>query len=108
MGKSIAKSSVDGTLEISNAVIFAVLTTVVAFAPLMFVKGVMGKFFWVIPAIIITVLLMSLVESLLILPAHLSGGLIKTAHRSGIRLSASGNVLTGLSSGSSIIHTDPP
>ena len=51
---------------------FAVLTTVAAFSPLMFVPGMMGKIFRVIPLVVIPCLLFSLVESLAILPAHLS------------------------------------
>ena len=52
--------------------IFAVLTTVAAFMPLMFVPGMMGKIFRVIPLVVVPCLLFSLVESLNILPAHLS------------------------------------
>jgi len=50
----------------------AFLTNVVAFLPIMFVTGTMGKFFKVIPVVVIVVFLISLVESLFILPAHLS------------------------------------
>ena len=49
-----------------------ILTTVAAFSPLLFVPGMMGKIFRVIPLIVIPCLLFSLVESLNILPAHLS------------------------------------
>ena len=66
------RASIDGAQEIATPVIFAVLTTVVAFMPLMFVPGVMGKIFRVIPLIVIPCLLFSLVESLNILPAHLA------------------------------------
>ncbi len=45
-----------------------------AFLPLVFVSGMMGKFIKVLPIIVITLLLVSLVESLLVLPAHLSFG----------------------------------
>lgn len=65
-------SSIAGTREVMTPVVFAVLTTVIAFAPLLFVPGVMGKFFMNIPLIVIPILLISLVESLLILPAHLA------------------------------------
>ncbi|MFO7654823.1 MAG: efflux RND transporter permease subunit [Candidatus Krumholzibacteriia bacterium] len=61
-----------GALEVAAPVTFAVLTTVVAFLPLAFVEGMMGKFMYAIPVVVIAVLLFSLVESLLILPAHLS------------------------------------
>ncbi|MCF7810515.1 efflux RND transporter permease subunit [bacterium] len=78
MGKSHSQSVVDGAQEIARAVIFAVLTTMAAFAPLLFVSGMMGKFFWVVPVIVITVIGLSLFESLFILPAHLSGNFVKS------------------------------
>jgi len=53
-------------------VLFAVTTTCVAFAPMFFVPGVSGQLFANIPTVVVFVLLCSLVESLLILPAHLS------------------------------------
>ena len=66
------RGSIEGGFEIAKPVTFAVLTTVAAFMPLMFVPGMMGKMFRVIPLIVIPCLLFSLVESLNILPAHLS------------------------------------
>ncbi|MGD8242937.1 MAG: efflux RND transporter permease subunit, partial [Desulfobacterales bacterium] len=63
--------AVGGTLEVGRPVIFAVLTTIVAFWPLLLAGGVMGKFMRNIPIVVIAVLLGSLVESLLILPSHL-------------------------------------
>ena len=66
------RGSIEGGQEIAKPVIFAVLTTVAAFMPLMFVPGMMGKIFRVIPLVVIPCLLFSLVESLQILPAHLS------------------------------------
>ena len=66
------RGAIEGTQEIHKPVIFAVLTTVAAFMPLMFVPGMMGKIFTVIPLIVVPCLVFSLVESLSILPAHLS------------------------------------
>ena len=71
-GESPIKAAIWGAQEVGVPVVFSVLTTVAAFAPLLFITGVMGKFMWVIPAVVITVLLVSLVESLFILPAHLA------------------------------------
>ncbi len=73
-GKPYLKAAVDGTIEVAQPVIFAILTSVTAFLPLLFTSGIMGKFILVIPAIVITVLLVSLVECLFILPAHLAIG----------------------------------
>lgn len=66
------KSAKNGVLRVTVPVIFAVLTTVAAFGPLVFAEGNMGKIMKVIPTIVISVLLFSLIESLFILPAHLS------------------------------------
>ena len=66
------RGSIEGAQEIATPVTFAVLTTVAAFSPLMFVPGMMGKIFVVLPLIVIPCLLFSLIESLQILPAHLS------------------------------------
>ncbi|HDN94570.1 MAG TPA: efflux RND transporter permease subunit, partial [Nitrospirae bacterium] len=74
MKKSYMNAAIDGTIEVGNPVIFSVLTTVAAFLPLIFVSGTMGKFIKVIPLVVIPILLISLVESLLILPAHLALG----------------------------------
>lgn len=74
--KPFKQAAVDGTVEISRAVTFAILTSVAAFSPLLFTSGTMGKFMRVVPVVVITVLLLSLIESLFILPAHLSGGLV--------------------------------
>ncbi len=64
-------ASIEGTLEVGRPVIFAVLTTVAAFWPLLIGTGSMGKLMRNIPIVVILVLLGSLVESLFILPAHL-------------------------------------
>ena len=65
------RAAVEGTREVALPVTFGVLTTVVAFIPMFFIPGVIGKIFGVIPAVVIPVLLFSLVESKTILPAHL-------------------------------------
>lgn len=74
MKKSYMDASVSGAIEVAAPVIFSVLTTVAAFLPLVFVSGAMGKFIRVIPFVVIPILLVSLIESLLILPAHLGIG----------------------------------
>ena len=67
-------AAVAGAQEVGVPVVFSILTTVAAFAPLLFIRGTMGKFIGVIPVVVITILLMSLVESLFVLPAHLAMG----------------------------------
>ena len=65
-------ASIRGTRRITRPVVFAVLTTVAAFCPLFFIPSSIGKMMGVVPLIVISVLLFSLVESLLVLPHHLS------------------------------------
>ncbi|MDP6963574.1 MAG: efflux RND transporter permease subunit, partial [Planctomycetota bacterium] len=65
------QAAIEGAQEMSKPVIFAVLTTITAFTPMLFMPGGMGQFSRNIPLIVIAVLIFSLVEALLILPAHL-------------------------------------
>jgi multidrug efflux pump subunit AcrB len=71
-GKPPLKAAVDGVCEVGMPVIAAVITTIVAFIPLFYVGGVMGKFIAIMPAVVIACLAISLIECLLLLPAHLS------------------------------------
>jgi len=71
-GHTRMEASIVGARQMAVPVTFAVLTSVAAFSPLLFVPGVMGKIFGVIPVIVISVLLFSLLEGFFILPAHLS------------------------------------
>ncbi len=70
-GHSMLDAAVEGTNEVAWPVIAAVLTTVVAFIPLFFVDGVMGKFIRQIPIPVVAALTFSLIEGLFILPVHL-------------------------------------
>ncbi|EWH12256.1 RND family efflux transporter [Catenovulum agarivorans DS-2] len=65
------QAAIRGTQEVSVPVTFGVLTTVVAFVPILFMEGGRGKIFAQIPAVVIPVLLFSLIESKFVLPAHL-------------------------------------
>ncbi len=65
-------AAVNGTWEVGLPVIAAVTTTVIAFMPLMFVSGVMGKFIAIMPVAVISALMISLIECLVLLPAHLN------------------------------------
>jgi multidrug efflux pump subunit AcrB len=71
-GEDAQTAASRGVLEVGGPVVFAVLTTVTAFSPLLAVEGMMGKFMFPMAVVVIAVLAFSLVESLLILPAHLS------------------------------------
>jgi len=70
-GADATTAAIKGTQEVAIPVIFGVLTTMVAFYPISVMTGTRGNFFKQIPVVIIPVLFFSLVESKLILPAHL-------------------------------------
>ncbi|MEM6817459.1 MAG: efflux RND transporter permease subunit [Pseudomonadota bacterium] len=65
------QAAIEGTREVAGPVTFGILTTMAAFAPLVFLEGRFGRFFSNIPLVVIPVFIFSLVESKLILPAHL-------------------------------------
>jgi multidrug efflux pump subunit AcrB len=71
-GKPPLKAAVDGVSEVGMPVIAAVTTTIVAFIPLFYVGGIMGKFIAILPAVVIACLVVSLLECFILLPAHLS------------------------------------
>lgn len=66
------QAAINGAKQMAVPVTFSIMTTVVAFSPLMFMPGVMGKIGGIIPIVVSAVLVISLVESFLILPAHLA------------------------------------
>ena len=66
------KGAIAGAQEVAKPVFFAAFTSVAAFLPLAFVPGIVGRALSVIPLIVIPCLIFSLVESLGILPSHLS------------------------------------
>ena len=72
IGKPPMQAAIDGTWEVSIPVIFGVLTTVAAFLPLVLVEGGMGDFFGAIGVVVMVALVFSIIESQLILPAHLA------------------------------------
>jgi multidrug efflux pump subunit AcrB len=71
-GLSHMDAAIRGAQEIAKPVTFSIITTIVAFVPLLFMPGTTGKFWWPLPAVVITVLAISLLEALFILPAHLA------------------------------------
>ncbi len=65
------ESTISGAMEVAVPVVFGVLTTVAAFVPLLFLEGNTGKVLRYIPLIVVPMLLISLVECVCCLPAHL-------------------------------------
>ncbi len=71
-GMGFLKAAIRGAREVASPVTFSILTNIAAFMPLALIPGTTGKIFRMIPLVVITVFLISLVESLFVLPAHLS------------------------------------
>lgn len=71
LGKSKIRAAIDGTMEVIPPVISAILTTLIAFSTFFFVDGRIGTFFGEVSLIVILTLTVSLIEALIILPAHI-------------------------------------
>ncbi|MBT8235287.1 MAG: efflux RND transporter permease subunit, partial [Bacteroidia bacterium] len=71
-GKSPAQAAIDGTMEVIPPIVSAIITTVLAFSIFLFLDGRIGDFFGEVSVIVILTLVVSLVEALIILPAHLA------------------------------------
>jgi multidrug efflux pump subunit AcrB len=80
------KAAVEGAIEVGRPVIFSVLTTMVAFWPLLLAGGRMGRMMRHLPIVVILVLLGSLIESLFILPTHLERSASKAIRRKSVAL----------------------
>lgn len=74
---------INGTKEVAVPVTFGILTTVAAFLPIAFIEGVRGQLFAAIPVVVIPILLFSLIESKLVLPAHLKHLDLTRSHQKG-------------------------
>ncbi len=71
-GKSPIQAAVDGTIEVIPPIVSAIITTILAFSIFLFLDGRIGDFFGEVSVIVILTLAVSLVEALIILPAHLA------------------------------------
>ena len=72
LGKSPAQAAIDGTLEVIPPILSAILTTMIAFSTFFFLPGTLGTFFGQISQVLIIILAISLIEALIILPAHIA------------------------------------
>ena len=84
-GKTPIRAAIDGTLEVLPPVVSAILTTIVAFSTFFFIDGRMGDFFSEVSAVVILTLAVSLIEALIILPAHIAHS--KALQREGRKVS---------------------
>jgi multidrug efflux pump subunit AcrB len=67
------EASIEGTRRMFLPVAGASVTTILAFIPLLFVLGVMGRFIHVVPVVVIAAIVASGLEAFCILPSHLAG-----------------------------------
>lgn len=76
-GEPALAAAVDGAHEVLWPVVATVMTSIVAFLPLTFIRGRIGDLLGALPMVVACALLMSLFESLLILPSHMGHTLAK-------------------------------
>lgn len=79
LGLQPKDAAVQGISEVYKPVVTTILTTFVAFAPMFFMSGVMGKVVYVIPLTISIALMLALLESTVALPSHLIWGVKRHA-----------------------------
>ncbi|MDH3505951.1 MAG: efflux RND transporter permease subunit [Gammaproteobacteria bacterium] len=72
ISESQVEAAIEGTSEVSVPVIFGVLTTIAAFIPIIFTPGRIGQMFSIMGYVVVLCLIFSIIESQLILPAHLA------------------------------------
>ncbi|WP_372756370.1 efflux RND transporter permease subunit [Mariniflexile sp.] len=71
-GKTPIQAAIDGTMEVLPPVVSAIVTTLLAFSLFLFLESRIGEFFGEVAVIVILTLAISLIEALIILPAHLA------------------------------------
>lgn len=71
-GMGLIESAVRGARDVAMPIGFSILTNIVAFSPLFFIPGYIGKIFKTLPLVVCTVFLISWIEALFILPSHLA------------------------------------
>ncbi|QYA25224.1 efflux RND transporter permease subunit [Gramella sp. MT6] len=72
MGKSPIRAAMDGTMEVVPPILSAIITTVLAFSTFLFLDSRIGEFFGEVSTVVILTLVISLIEALIILPAHIA------------------------------------
>ena len=82
-GMPSMQAAIKGAQEMATPVTFSILANITALVPLFFIPGEIGKIFFMLPTVAITVFLVSLIESMYILPNHLA--YIKPVDRKGLQ-----------------------
>lgn len=71
-GKGRVQAAIDGTMEVIPPIVSAIITTLLAFSTFLFLDGRIGEFFGEVSVVVILTLSISLIEALIILPAHIA------------------------------------
>ena len=71
-GKTPIRAAIDGTLEVIPPIVSAILTTIIAFSTFFFLDGRIGNFFSEVSLVVMLTLTVSLIEAIIILPAHIA------------------------------------
>ncbi len=71
-GKTPIRAAIDGTMEVIPPIVSAILTTIIAFSTFFFLQGRIGIFFSEVSVVVVLTLSISLIEALIILPAHVA------------------------------------
>jgi len=71
-GLNPVEAAVKGAVELIGPVTTTILTTIAAFLPMMYMSGIIGKFVIAIPIVVITLLILSWMESFFMLPSHVA------------------------------------
>lgn len=71
-GKNPIQAAIDGTMEVIPPIVSAIITTMLAFSTFYFLDGRIGNFFKEVSTVVILTLTVSLIEALIILPAHIA------------------------------------
>jgi HAE1 family hydrophobic/amphiphilic exporter-1 len=80
-GVEADEAAIGGTLSVMWPVLATILTSIVAFLPLAFIRGRIGDLMGALPLVVACALMMSLIECLLILPEHMAGSMRRSRKR---------------------------
>lgn len=70
MGKNRLQAAIEGTYEVFWPVVAAAMTTVLAFLPMLLIKGEIGVFIKILPVMVTILIISSLIEAFVFLPLH--------------------------------------
>jgi multidrug efflux pump subunit AcrB len=74
-GHAPLEAAVEGTYTVFKPVLTTIITTALAFMPMFFMTGTLGDFVYVIPLVVVIALAFSLLDTLFIMPSHLTAGI---------------------------------